>query len=348
MANPELPKKITFDISILALFKLSVLFLIIFFLFFVRDVLLIVFVSLILASALDPWVDFMQKHKIPRGFGIMIIYLAAVFVLAGTIYLIIPPIAVEVKNLSKDFPAYWDRVSGNMENLRSYSDSHGWTENIQKSLNDLQSNIGALAGAAGGIFNTAFAFLGGVISILVVAVLTFYLTVEEHAMKRVLRSLVPVKHQPYVTHLVNRIQEKIGMWLRGQLVLSLIIFLISWIGLTALGIKYALVLALFAGITELIPYLGPFIGAIPAVFIALTQTPALAIGVIIVYIIIQQLENHVIVPKVMQKAVGLNPIITIVSMMIGFKLAGILGIVIAIPVATAATIALNDVLEIKE
>jgi len=348
MANLELPKKIVFDVSIFALFKLSVLFLIVFFLFFVRDVLLIVFVALILASALDPWVDFMQKNKIPRGLGILIIYLIAVLIFAGTIYLIIPPIAVEVKNLSKDFPLYWEKIVGNIENFRTYSDSHGWTENIQGSLNELQSNVGALAGAAGGIFNTAFAFLGGIISILIVAVLTFYLTVEEHAMKRVLRSLVPVKHQPYVTHLVNRIQEKIGMWLRGQLILSLIIFLLSWLGLSLLGIKYALVLALFAGVTELIPYLGPFIGAIPAVFIALTQSPALAVGVVVVYVIIQQLENHIIVPKVMQKAVGLNPIITIISMMIGFKLAGVLGIIIAIPVATAISIALSDVLEIKE
>jgi len=293
-------------------------------------------------------VDFMQKNKIPRGLGILIIYLIAVLIFAGTIYLIIPPIAVEVKNLSKDFPLYWEKIVGNIENFRTYSDSHGWTENIQGSLNELQSNVGALAGAAGGIFNTAFAFLGGIISILIVAVLTFYLTVEEHAMKRVLRSLVPVKHQPYVTHLVNRIQEKIGMWLRGQLILSLIIFLLSWLGLSLLGIKYALVLALFAGVTELIPYLGPFIGAIPAVFIALTQSPALAVGVVVVYVIIQQLENHIIVPKVMQKAVGLNPIITIISMMIGFKLAGVLGIIIAIPVATAISIALSDVLEIKE
>lgn len=348
MANLELPKKIVFDVSIMALFKLSVLFLIIFFLFFVRDVILIVFVSLILASALDPWVDYMQKHKIPRGFGILIIYLVALFVIAGTVYLIIPPIAIEVKNLSKDFPMYWEKLSSSVDNFRTYSDSHGWTENIQQSLDELQSNVGALSGAAGGIFNTAFAFLGGIVSVFIIAVLTFYLTVEEHAMKRVLRSLVPVKYQPYVTHLVNRIQEKIGMWLRGQLILSLIIFLLSWFGLTILGVKYALVLALFAGLTELIPYLGPFIGAVPAIFIALTQTPALALGVLVVYLIIQQLENHVIVPKVMQKAVGLNPIITIVSMMIGFKLAGVLGIVIAIPVATAMSIALSDVLEIKE
>ena len=348
MANLELPKKITFDISVLALVKISILFLVVFFLFFVRDVILIVFVSLILASAFDPWIDFFQKHKIPRGFGILIIYLAIVLIIAGSIYLIIPPIAIEIKELAKDFPVYWERLSGGVENFRNYSNDHGWTESIQGSLDDLQSNVTAIEAAAGGVFSTVFAFVGGIFSFFIVMVLTFYLTVEEHALKRMLRSLVPVKYQPYITHLVNRIQEKIGMWLRGQLILSLIIFLLSWFGLTILGVKYALVLAIFSGLTELVPYLGPFIGAIPAVFIALTQSPALALGVIVVYLIIQQLENNIIVPKVMQRAVGLNPIITIIAMMIGFKLAGILGIIIAVPVATALSIVLNDFIEIEK
>ena len=348
MANVELPKKITFDISVLALVKISILFLVVFFLFFVRDVILIVFVSLILASAFDPLIDFFQKHRIPRGFGILIIYLVIAVVVAGSIYLIIPPIATEIKELSKDFPLYWDKISGSVENFRSYSDDHGWTETIQSSLNDLQSNVTNIEAAAGGVFSTVFAFFGSIFSLLVVLVLTFYLTVEEHALKRMLRSVVPVKYQPYITHLVNRIQEKIGMWLRGQLILSLIIFLLSWFGLTILGIKYALVLAIFAGLTELVPYLGPFIGAIPAVFIALTQSPGLALGVIVVYLIIQQLENNIIVPKVMQRAVGLNPIITIIAMMIGFKLAGILGIVIAIPAATSLNIILSDFIEIQK
>jgi len=347
MASLE-SKKIVFDISTLALFKVFVLCTIVFFLFFVRDILLVVFVSLILASAFDPWVDWFQKHKIQRGWGILIIYLVALTILAGTVYLIIPPIATEVKELSKDFPLYWEKISSSVNSFRDYSNSQGWTGQIQQSLDGLQANVNALEAAAGGVFDTVFAFFGGIISFFIIAVLTFYLAVEEHAMKRVLRSLVSVKYQPYVTHLTNRIQGKIGMWLRGQLVLSLIIFLLSWFGLTILGVKYALVLALFAGVMELVPYLGPFLGAIPAVFIAFTQSSGLALGVIIVYVVIQQLENHIIVPKVMQKAVGLNPIITIIAMMVGFKLAGILGIILAVPVATAISVVIGDLVEMKK
>lgn len=341
-------KKIIFDVSFWTLLKIVAVGLMLVFLFIVKDILLTIFVALILASAFDPMVDWFQKNKIPRGVGVLIIYLTAAIVIMGTIYLIIPPIAIEVKQLSKDFPMYWEKISGNLNDFRNYSDSQGWTNQIQDSLNKAQSNITTLEAAAGGVFSTVFAFFGGILSLIIVAVLTFYLTVEEHAMKRLMRSLVPVKYQPYVTHLTNRIQEKIGLWLRGQLVLSLIIFLLSWLGLSLLGVRYALVLALFAGVMEIIPYLGPFLGAVPAIFIAFTQAPTLAIGVLIVYIIIQQLENNLIVPKVMQKAVGLNPIITIVAMMMGFKLAGILGIVLAVPVATAVNVVLGDLIEMKQ
>lgn len=167
-------------------------------------------------------------------------------------------------------------------------------------------------------------------------------------MKRIMRSVVPTKYQPYFTHLANRMQMKIGKWLRGQLFLSLIIFLLSWLGLSVLGVKYALVLAVFAGVTELIPYFGPFIGGVPAVLIAFTQSPTLAILVIVLYVVIQLIENHVLVPKVMQKAVGLNPVVTIIVILIGAKLAGILGIILAVPVTTALGVAAKDLIEYKK
>ena len=125
MASSE-PKKIVFDISTLALIKIFILGLVVFFLFFVRDVILIVFVALILASAFDPWVDWMQKHKIPRGLGLLIIYFIVILLLAGTVYLIIPPIATEVKALSADFPIYWERISGSIDQFRSYTSDPNW------------------------------------------------------------------------------------------------------------------------------------------------------------------------------------------------------------------------------
>lgn len=338
-------KKVTIDISSMALFKVLLIILAVIFLFYIRSIILIVFVGLILASAFDPWVDWMQKYKLPRALGVLLIYLVLILILGGAIYLIIPPIAIEVNQLSSDFPFYWDKVASSFQSLQDFSNEQGWSQSIQDSLNNLQENIGP---AAGGFFSTVSSFFGGIISFFIILVITFYMTVEEQAMKRVMRSIIPVKYQPYFTHLVNRMQEKIGRWLRGQLILSVIIFLLVWVGLTLLGVKYALVLALFAGVTELIPYLGPFIGAVPAVFIAFTQSPILAIWVVVLYIIIQQLENHVVVPKVMQKAVGLNPIVIIIVILVGAKMAGILGIILAVPVTTALSVAVGDLLETKK
>ena len=338
-------QKVIIDISSLTLIKILLITVALFFLFYIRGVVLLLFVALILASAFDPWVDWLQKNKVPRAVAILLIYLALFSILGGAVYLIIPPIAIEVTQLSKDFPFYWEKVMSGIYFVRDYSNEQGLNQGIQDSLTALQNNISA---AAGGVFSTIFSLFGGIISFFVILVIAFYLTVEEQAMKRLLRSLVPVKYQPYFTHLVNRMQEMIGRWLRGQLALSFIIFFACWIGLTILGVKYALVLALFAGVMEIVPYLGPFMGGIPAVFIAFTQSPLLAFWTIILYVIIQQLENNIIVPKVMQRAVGLNPIIVIVVILIGAKIAGILGVLLAVPVTTALSVWVNDLLEIKK
>jgi sporulation integral membrane protein YtvI len=337
-------KKTTIDISSLTLIKVLLIIVAVTFLFFIRDVILIVFVALILASAFDPWVDWLQKYKIPRGVGILFIYLIVIMVLGGAVYLIIPPIVIEVNQLAVDFPAYWEKISTNLNDFQSYSNSQGWGDNIQESLDAIQQSISSVTG---GVFTTVFSFFGGIISFFIILVIAFYMTVEERAMKRVTRSFMPIKYQPYFTQLVNRMQEKIGRWLRGQLVLSLIIFLLVWLGLSLLGVKYALVLALFAGVTELIPYLGPFIGAVPAVFIAFTQSPQLALATVILYFVVQMLENNIIVPKVMQKAVGLNPVITIVVILIGAKVAGVIGIILAVPVTTALGVLLKDLIDTK-
>ncbi len=340
----NLTKRIIIDFSTSSLFKVLFLIGLVAFMFYVRDVLLLVFVALILASAFDPWVDFMQKHKIPRSISIMIIYLAVFGSAIGIIYLMIPPILVEVSQLSKDFPDYWNKISSYLTSFNAYTAAHGWDTGIAQGLETVKDN---LIGSLGGVFNFAKSFIGSVASFFVILAITFYMTIEEQAMKRLIRSTMPIKYQPYLTHLINRMQDKIGLWLRGQLILSLILFLVSWIGLSILGVKYALVLALFAGFTEAIPYIGPLIGAVPAVFISFTQSPVIGLSVIVLYWLLQFLENHALVPLVMKKTVGLNPVIVVIVLLLGAKLAGILGILLAVPVTTAASVIVADLIEIR-
>ncbi len=338
-------KKVTIDVSSATLLKILFIIVAIFFLFFIRDIVLLIFVSLILSSAINPWVGWMQKFRIPRVVSILCIYALLFLVIAGAVYLIIPPIATEMNGLIQDFPSFWGKATSEMNTFRAFFNAQGLGDNISNALNSLQANLSQLAG---GFFGQLFSFLGGLFSIFMLLVLTFYFSADDQFVKRSVRVFIPVKYQPYSTNLINRIQEKLGLWIRGQLILCLIIFSMSWLGLSLLGVKYALVLAVFAGVTEFIPYLGPFLGAIPAVFVGFTQAPYLGLLVIGLYIIIQQAENLFIVPMVMKRAVGLNPVVVIIAMLIGGTMAGILGILIAIPVATAISVAVSDFVDFKK
>ncbi|MFH1172967.1 MAG: AI-2E family transporter [bacterium] len=330
---------INVDISILSIVKIIVVLLFLWFVYAVKEIFGIIFVALILASAFDPWVDWMQKKKIPRGLGILLIYLILILFLSLIVILLIPPVTEQIQELSSNMPHYLSKLSSGFESLKQYSIENGLLGNLQKFLG---SAGGASSAATGGVFSAVTGIFGGIVSFFLILVLTLYITVEESAMKRAIRFIAPDKYQPYIIQLINRIQNKIGRWLRGQLVLCVIIALLAYIGLLILNVKYALVLALIAGIFELIPYLGPILGAIPAVLLAFTQSPIKALLVIILYFVIQQLENNLIVPKVMQKAVGLNPIISIVALLIGAKLGGVVGALLAIPLTTAIGVFAKD------
>lgn len=326
-------------ISTYTLIKILGVLLALYFAYLIRDVLVIIFTTVIFASAIDPWVDWMQKMKIPRAVGILFIYLVLLLVVGLSVYLIIPPMATQFAQLANDLPAYADKIGGLLSGFRDYSLTNSWLTNLASSLGNVS---GSLPTAASSIVSSIFNFFGGVFSFILVLVITFYLIVQENLVRKLLWSLTPEKNQAYVMDVFKRMQHKLGLWLRGQLVLCLVIFALTYIGLSILGVKYALVLALIAGTTEFIPYLGPIIGAVPAVFLAFTQSPMLALFVIILYIVVQQIENNLLVPKIMEKAVGLNPIVSIVVLMIGFSVGGILGAILSIPVATAGTVLAED------
>jgi len=335
-------KPLNINISTVTILKVIFILLLLYFLYLIKSVIIILFVALILASALGPWVDWMQKKKIPRVIGIILIYLVLFAIISSVIYLIIPPIIEQVRELSTSFPAILEKMTSSFSAFRNYTSQHGIFDNVKNTLGGISSN---LEQAAGGVFSTLAGVFGSIFSFFLVLVITFYMVVEENATRKIVWSVVPARHQPYVMQLMTRMQRKIGLWLRGQLILSLIIFSLTFLGLKILGVKYALVLALIAGLTEFVPYLGPILAAIPAIFLAFIQAPMLALFVAVLYYIIQLVENNIIVPKLMQKVVGLNPVVSIAVLLIGFKIAGIMGAVLSIPVATAVSVFIRDIFE---
>jgi predicted PurR-regulated permease PerM len=200
-----------------------------------------------------------------------------------------------------------------------------------------------LGGGDGAVFSRTLGVFSGLFGFITVLVVSFYLVVaDQNGMKELVRPLVPAAKRDMVIRLLNKIQRKMGMWVLGQLALSVAIFVMSFVALSLLGIKYALVLALVAGLLEVVPYIGPFLSAVPAFFFALIQSPALAVAVVVLYVVIQKTEGYVLVPKIMHKAVGTSPLVVVLSLLIGFKLAGVVGLLLAVPLAGAILTVLEE------
>jgi predicted PurR-regulated permease PerM len=182
-------------------------------------------------------------------------------------------------------------------------------------------------------------------NLVLVLVLTFFMTVEERALYDFFLSLFPSRYGGYISTRMEAIKEKIGHWLRGQLLLSLVAGVLTYVGLLILNVDYALTLSVIAGILMVIPVMGrvfAWIFTLPVVF---NQSPLLALWVSIWYFILFQVENNFLVPYIMNKAVGLSPIITIFAMLVGSQYLGILGLVISIPIATSVAIFVKDYME---
>ncbi len=340
----ESKKVININISWQGILKIIVVLAAIYFLFMVRSVLVILFVAFLLSSAIQPAVDWLQRRKIPRVLSAAILYLIVIFLIGMAVYLFVPPVAREVVEFSRNSPEYISKVTNSLSFLDGYSDSNQTNASLVDEVNSLGANW---QGAAGKIFSSLVTFFGGILSFILIMVLTFYMLVEDRALNKLIRSVVPPENQPYALSLSDRIERGVGRWLRGQLLLSLIVFTIVYVGLLIIGVKYALVLALIAGIAEFIPYLGPLISAIPALLVSFIQAPVLVIAVAVLYYLTHWLEGHVIVPQVMGRIIGLNPIIIIAVMLIGFELAGIVGTVLAIPLAMTANIIIGDIINAR-
>lgn len=309
------------------------------FAWFIRSVIGILFVSWVFASALDPFVDRLARYRIPRAVTILTVLLLSVLVFALGIYLVIPPLTEQIGQIALSLRDEAPLLERAYQSITGASDG-AVVSQLQQNLTSFNSTLSNLTR---GIITAAGSVFGGLAAVLIMLVITFYMTVDEDGMKKFVRSIAPIQYQPYLVQKVNRIQEKMGSWFRGQLILMLIIGVFSFIGLASLRVPYALVLAFLSGILEFVPYIGPVLAAVPAIFFAYTDSPSKAIGVIIFYTVLQQLENQVIVPKVMQKAVGLNPIVVLTVMMIGAQIAGLVGIILAVPAATILWIFLEDV-----
>jgi predicted PurR-regulated permease PerM len=325
---------------------LKVIFIILFFgfLFLISNILIVLFLSLIIASAIYPWVNYLESKKIPRILGVLSVYVIAILFIIFLLYLVIPTMVDEIRQLASVLPSYYDVLSSKFSKT-VLEISPDYTKTAQ----DFLINFGEkIKGMASSVLKTVAGVFGGFATLGIVLVISFYMASQEKGVGSFIKLITPKHQEAYVLNLWKRVEKKLGLWLQGQLLLGVIIGLVVFFGLYIIGVPYALLLGVVAGIFEVVPVVGPIFSAFIGIAVALMIDPVLALLTLIFYIIVQQVENNILVPFLMKKMTGLNPIVIIVSLLIGWELGGVLGMIIAVPVATIAGELLDDYARSKE
>lgn len=279
----------------------------------IRDILFLLFISFILMSALRPIVDWLERYKIPRIVSIFILYTLVFGVFGASIASVVPALAAQSGKLFAEIPTFIQRV-------------------FPAFTLDVQGITRQIAPVGENLVKVTLGVFSNLLAMFTVMTFTFYFLLERRHLRDFLSGLLGGGLGEHVFAILLRVEKRLGAWVLGELFLMAFIGTLVYIGLFFLRIEFALPLAIMAGILEIVPTIGPTISAVPAILVALAHSPFLALSVTALYIIVQQIENNIVVPMVMQKSVGLPPILTILALMIGGRFAGVTGAVLAVPI----------------
>lgn len=316
------------------------------FLYILKDVIIIFLFAIIIASAITPFANWLDSKGLPRLFGVLGLYLVMFGLVIFVLSLVVPFVADEISQLSTTLPKIVERLSTSLENVQQGSPQY--LDFISEIQNILDTFSIYLQQSSQSVINIVISIFGGVMSFVAIIVISFYLSVMKRGIENFIESVVPAKHEVYVMNLWKRSEAKVGRWIQGQLLLALIVGLTVYIGLALMGIKFALIMGILAMAFEIVPIVGPVLAAIPAVFLAFLQDPGMGLWVIVFYVAVQQLENHLLVPLVLGKTTGLNPVVVIMALLIGNQIAGISGMILSVPIATVIVEVLEDLAKQKE
>ncbi|HEX2792159.1 MAG TPA: AI-2E family transporter [Candidatus Paceibacterota bacterium] len=307
-------------------------------LWILRDLALLVLTAIVIASAIEPGVDFFTKRRVPRTLAVAFMYLAVLGTVFGIIYAFLPPVLDDVQSFLSSAPQYLTTLNI-PEPLTSLAGPEALKEGesqTQSLLDTVFAFRSAFYDTSGGIVQIVSAFFGGVFSFFLVVTLSFYFALRNTGVEEFLRIVTPKKNEEYVVGLWHRAQRKIGQWMQGQLILSLIISVIVYLGLLLCGVPYALLLALLAALFNIIPIFGSIIAGVIATVVAFGAGGlTLALIVAALFFIVNQFEGNLIYPLIVDKVVGIPPLLVIIALIAGGTLAGFLGILLSVPLAAA-------------
>ena len=299
-------------------------------LWIIRDLILTLFVAFIITSAVKPLVKWLEEKRVPRRLATAGVFLFFITFFVFVLVWVVPPLVGETALLLKHLPSM--------------------LENIHPSLREY-INITALSQYAPDITTQAIGLIRSIFSNVMFLVTTLffsaYLTIEKGFIKKIISQLFEEKEVERIMRVLHKTEERLGAWLLGEFVLMLVVGCMTYVGLSLIGIRYVLPLSIVAGFLEVVPNVGPILSTVPAFIVGVAQAPLLGISAIALYFVVQQLENHIIVPLVMKKVIGLNPIITLIALIVGGRLFGVLGVVLSIPFTLFLQTVLSEALNKK-
>jgi predicted PurR-regulated permease PerM len=300
------------------------------------SIIIVLVLSFILLSALLKPVQWLTSKNIPRIISVLIIYIIIILLIGVVIGTILPPLISQTTEFSSKLPQIISSTDNYIifhripvENLSTI---------MAKQINQFSGDLVVITSKV----------VSSVVLVVTMFVLTLYLLLDWKNLIKVISSPFSGVEERRIINIISKVEDGLGRWVRGQLLLSLVVGVLTYIGLTIIGIPYALPLALIAGILEVLPIVGPIIAAIPAILVGLTISPIMAVAAAATFLIVQQLENHLVVPVVMSRVVGVRPPIIIISLLIGAKLAGITGAFLAIPIIVVIKILTKELLNEEE
>ncbi|MCL5958899.1 MAG: AI-2E family transporter [Chloroflexi bacterium] len=318
--------------ALVAVFALLAGWVLIGFLNQILAVLTILYFSVVLSHAVEPVVGLAEQHRIPRTVTVVAVYLSLLLAFAIVLLLIVPPLVLQAVALIQSIPNVLYNLELSLQSARLLAAQSEAAALFEAGLTRLGQELVGLSNA----FLLVPLRLSEIVIILVtIPILSFYWLIDSVRIESVFLSLLPEPRRDDAQAILSEMAVKTGAFIRGQVIAMITVGLLCYIGLLILGVNYALMLGVIAGLLEVIPFIGPPVSAIPAIIVALLQSPILAGEVVILYVVVQQIESNAIIPNVMKREVGLHPLVVILALLIGGMILGLPGAILAIPVSAS-------------
>lgn len=299
-----------------------------------RDLALLVLTAIVISSAIEPGVAFFIRFRVPRFISALLVYVLVFGSVFSILYFFFPPIISDAANFLSAMPRYLDtiNITGPLSSITdATAAAPSQAQSFVQSLLSFQS---IFSSGSASVLQLIVTFFGGIFSLILVIVLSFYFALQDTGVDDFIRLVMPVRYEEYYVDLWKRSQKKIGLWMQGQILLSVIVGILTYLGLLIIGIPYALLLAVFTAMAEIIPVFGSLIAGMVAVIVAYSDG-GVALGAIVagLYVVVNQFESNLIYPLIVKKIVGIPPLLVIVALIAGYTLAGFLGVLLSVPVA---------------